>query len=176
MPFPIWTSPEKPPPARRRIGSEEVFTRSGDSRSMDIAYINKLYEEGYDCAQCVIFALRDRIETDSFDELMRSVSCLGMGLLEGSACGAVLAAYVVIGLKYGNDRPDFASKGLALIKKEQFMAELRKKHGRGISCPDLMGLDIRNEEDDLKAHKNNIYTEFCPSLCLDVISALDKVI
>jgi C_GCAxxG_C_C family probable redox protein len=143
---------------------------------MDIADLNKLYDEGYDCAQCVIFAMKDSIEVSNFDELMRSVSCLGMGLFEGSACGAVLAAYVLIGLKYGNDRPDFSAKGLALIKKEQFMAELRKKHGKGISCPEIMGLDIRKEEDNFIAQRDRIYTEFCPGLCLDVVSALEKVL
>ena len=153
-----------------------VLTRSADSYSMEVAYLNKLYDEGYDCAQCVVFAMKDRIDVDNFDELMRSVSCLGMGLLEGSACGAVLAAYVIIGLRYGNDKPDFSAKGLALIKKEQFMADLRKKYGRGVSCPELMGLDIRKEEDNLIAQRDNVYTEFCPGLCLDVISALEKVL
>lgn len=143
---------------------------------MDVSDINRLYEEGYDCAQCVICAMRDRTETGNFDELMRSVSCLGMGLFEGSACGAILAAYVLIGLRYGNDRPDFSAKGLALVKKEQFMAEIRKKHGKGISCPELMGLDIRKEEDNLIAVKTNRYAEFCPALCLDVVAALEKVL
>lgn len=141
---------------------------------MDLAEINQLYDEGYDCAQAVVYAMRDDIDAD-IETVMRSVSCLGMGLLQGSVCGAILGAYTVIGLRYGDGVPNLSVKGIALIKKEQFMNELRKKYA-GITCPELMGLDIRNDEDNVKAFQNGKYTEFCPKLCLDIVNILKTIL
>lgn len=142
---------------------------------MDAEAVREMYAQGYDCAQAVIHAMADDLGYDE-KEMMRATSCLGMGPLEGSACGAVLAAYIIIGLKYGNEGPDMAAKGMALIKKEQFMMEFRKKHGKSLSCMDLMGLDVRNEEDNLEAFRTGKYDEFCPSLCMDVVEALRKIL
>lgn len=141
---------------------------------MELEEISKLYDEGYDCAQSVIYAMKDHIDAN-VDDVMRSVSCMGMGLLQGSVCGAILGAYVVIGLKYGNDKPDFSMKGLALIKKEQLMMEFRKKYN-GITCPELMGLDIRKSEDNIKAFQGGVYTNHCPKMCLDLVNILEKIL
>lgn len=140
---------------------------------MDIETVNKLYSEGYDCAQCVVHAMRDRIDADE-ETVLKTISCMGMGLLEGSVCGALLGAYAVIGLKYGSASPDMASKGLALIKKEQFMIEFRKLYG-DITCPGIMGLDVRKDEDNLKAYTTGKYEHFCPNLCLNVLNILEKI-
>lgn len=141
---------------------------------MELETVRKMYDQGYDCAQAVIHIMADEV---GYDEalLMKATSCLGMGMLEGGMCGAVLAAYVIIGLVYGNDGPDMAAKGLALIKKEQFMMDFRKKY-KSLDCPGLMGLDVRIAEDDLEAHRTGKYKDFCPTLCVDIINALRKVL
>lgn len=141
---------------------------------MDIETVNQLYSEGYDCAQCVVHALRDKLNADE-STVLRTISCMGMGLLEGSVCGALLGAYAVIGLRFGSDRPDMGSKGLALIKKEQFMMEFRKLYG-DITCPGIMGLDVRKDEDNLMAYKTGKYEHFCPNLCMNVINILERII
>ncbi len=141
---------------------------------MDLETVKGMYDEGYDCAQAVIHIMADKAGYDG-PTLMRAVSCLGMGLLEGSVCGAVLAAYIVIGLEHGNEGPDWASKGMALIKKEQFMMEFRKKYG-SLDCPGLMGLDVRKDEDNIEAFRSGRYYNFCPVLCLDVVEILEKVL
>ena len=58
-------------------------------------------KQGYDCAQCILKAMESKIDCD-MDTAMRSISSMGMGLLEGGMCGAVLGALAVIGLKYGS--------------------------------------------------------------------------
>jgi len=141
---------------------------------MDLEEISRLYDEGYDCAQSIVYAMGDRINGNVNDTL-RSVSCMGMGLLQGSVCGAILGAYAVIGLKYGNEKPDFSMKGLALVKKEQFMMEFRKKYN-GITCPELMGLDIRKSEDNMKAFQGGIYEDHCPKMCLEIVNILERIL
>ena len=52
---------------------------------MDVKTIVKLTDEGYDCAQLVIKAFEKELG-DSYEAAMRSVSCMSMGLLQGSLC------------------------------------------------------------------------------------------
>lgn len=141
---------------------------------MEFEDIQKMYREGYDCAQCVIHAFSDRLDADE-DVIMRATTCMSMGLLQGSVCGAVLAAFTVIGLKYGSSSPDLGSKGLALIKREQFMAEFRKMYN-GITCPELTGYDVRINEENTKAFAAGIYDDFCPRLCLNVMNILERIL
>lgn len=141
---------------------------------MEFEDIQKMYREGYDCAQCVIHAFSDRLDADE-DVIMRATTCMSMGLLQGSVCGAVLAAFTVIGLKYGSSSPDLGSKGLALIKREQFMAEFRKMYS-GITCPELTGYDVRINEENTKAFAAGIYDDFCPRLCLNVMNILERIL
>ncbi len=141
---------------------------------MEFEDIQYMYKEGYDCAQCVIHAFKDKLNADE-ETIMRATTCMSMGLLQGSVCGAVLAAFTIIGLKYGTSSPDLGAKGLALIKREQFMTEFRKKYN-GITCPELTGYDVRDNEENTKAFAAGIYDNFCPRLCLDVMNILEKIL
>ena len=64
---------------------------------MDKDELLALTQQGYDCAQCVIKAFEDEMGEDT-GRAIRLVSCMSMGLLQGSVCGGVLAALAVIGL------------------------------------------------------------------------------
>lgn len=145
-----------------------------DSEDMDEDRITVLYTQGYDCAQCILRMFEDRIDCD-MDTAMRTISCMGMGLLEGSLCGALLGAFAVIGLKYGTTSPDMAAKGMSIIKRAQFMIEFKKKYS-GMTCPELMGLDVRKDEDNLRAYKEGIYEHFCPNLGKDIVEILEKIL
>ena len=122
----------------------------------------RLYNEGYDCAQCILKAMSDKVDFDE-DTALKTISCMGMGLLEGSICGALLGGLAVIGLKYGSSAPDSSSRGITIIKRAQFLMEFRKKYN-GLTCPEIMGLDVRKDEDNLRAYKEGIYEHFCPKM------------
>ena len=134
----------------------------------------RLYNEGYDCAQCILKAMEDKIDCD-LETAMRSISCMGMGLLEGSLCGALLGALAVIGLRYGSSGPDPASKGVIILKRAQFLTEFKKKYN-GLTCPEIMGLDVRKDEDNLRAFKEGIYDHFCPNMAADILEILERII
>lgn len=134
----------------------------------------KLTDEGYDCAQLVIKAFEKELG-DSYPAAMKSVSCMSMGLLQGSLCGAVIGALTVIGFKYGSETPDISSKGICMIKREMFFAEFRKKVN-GSTCPEILGLDVRKNEDNIRAIKENLYTERCPQMFIDIIEIVKGII
>ena len=157
-------------------GMAEVIINQGfDWHTMEFEEAVKLYSEGYDCAQAVIHVFIDRFEDVDEGDIMRSTSLMSMGLLEGSICGALLGAFIVIGLRYGGTSPKMAEKGLAIIKREQFMMEFRKLY-KGTSCPELTGFDVRKDEDNIKAYQSGIYTEFCPRLTMNVVNILEKIL
>lgn len=134
----------------------------------------RLYNEGYDCAQCILKAMSDKVDFDE-DTALKTISCMGMGLLEGSICGALLGGLAVIGLKYGSSAPDSSSRGITIIKRAQFLMEFRKKYN-GLTCPEIMGLDVRKDEDNLRAYKEGIYEHFCPKMASDIIEILNRII
>ncbi len=134
----------------------------------------RLYKEGYDCAQCILKAMEDKLDCD-MDAAMRSISCMSMGLLEGSICGGVLGALAVIGIKYGSPSADASSRGITMIKRGMFLNEFKKRYN-GLTCPEIMGLDVRKDEDNLKAFKDGMYDHFCPKLGADIIEILNDII
>ena len=134
----------------------------------------RIYNQGYDCAQCIVKALDGKVEYDEATA-MKSISSMGMGLLEGSICGALLGALAVIGLRYGSSEPDPASKGVIILKRAQFLTEFKKKYN-GLSCPEIMGLDVRKDEDNLRAFKEGIYDHFCPNMAADILEILERII
>lgn len=156
------------------VRNKSFITADGDYPPMDGDKLTVLYEQGYDCAQCILRMFEDRLDCDR-ETAMRTISCMGMGLLEGSVCGALLGAFAVIGLKYGSSSADLGSKGMAIIKRGQFMMEFRKLY-QGTTCPELMGLDVRKDEDNLRAYKEGIYEHFCPKLGHDIVDILEKIL
>ena len=141
---------------------------------MDMETLVRLTDEGYDCAQLVIKAFEEELG-DSYPAAMKAVSCMSMGLLQGSLCGAVIGALTVIGFKFGSDVPDFSSKGICMIKREMFFMEYRKRVN-GLTCPEILGLDVRKNEDNIRALKENMYTEKCPKMFLDIIEIVKGII
>ena len=141
---------------------------------MDRDELLALTQQGYDCAQCVVKAFEDELGEDT-GKVIRSVSCMSMGLLQGSVCGGVLAALALIGWKYGSEKPDYASQGLCMIKREQFFMEFRRIYG-DITCPGIIKLDVRKNEDNIKANATGVYTEICPKLFEDVIAILKRIL
>ena len=119
-------------------------------------------------------AVKDKVDCD-LDTAMRTISSMSMGLLEGSICGAVLGALAVIGIKYGSSAPDHSSRGVTMIKRAQFLMEFKKRY-KGLTCPEIMGLDVRKDEDNLKAFKEGIYDHYCPKVGADIVDILDSVI
>lgn len=136
--------------------------------------IIELYRQGYDCAQCVCMQFINEIDCDK-ETAMKLISAMGMGLLKGSICGAIIGALAIIGLKYGNSSPDMANKGMTIIKRSQFFMEFEKLYS-GLTCPELMKLDVRNDEENLKAYSEGVYEHFCPKLGADVVNILNKIL
>lgn len=137
--------------------------------------IAKGFSEGFDCSMAVLSRLAGEIGFTE-EEGKRLSSCFGVGMMQGTICGAVSGAFMAIGAKYGNVKPgDMAQKGLCLSKRQEFINMFEKEFG-SLTCPGLLGLDLRKEMDMKKAQEEGIFTNVCPKYCKRAIEIVKKIL
>ena len=105
---------------------------------------------------------------------LKLASCLGVGAGQGSMCGAVAGALIAIGYRYGNSEPnDMAAKGICMAKRAEFYQRFQDEFG-GITCPAIMGYDLRKPEEAKIAREKGLFKTLCPRACrFAVITATD---
>ncbi|NCA92957.1 C_GCAxxG_C_C family protein [bacterium] len=98
------------------------------------------FKKGYNCAQSVVAAFRDKLNID-FETAIKLSSSFGggMGRLR-EVCGAVSGMFIVAGLLYGYDNPIDKNAKTAHYKLIQELAEEFKRANGSIICRDLLGL------------------------------------
>lgn len=99
----------------------------------------KLFTEGYNCAQAVVYAFNDILELD--DKMILSLSSSfggGMGRLR-EVCGAVTGAFMVLGVLYGYSDVNASDKGDHYSRIQEFANRFKEDNG-SIICRELLGL------------------------------------
>ena len=123
------------------------------------------FKEGIDCAMGVLHEVADKMGI-SGEEAYRLSSCFGIGMMQGSVCGAVSAGFMAIGHKYGNSGPNqMDQKGFVISKREEFLTRFKAIFGDNVTCPGLLKLDFRIPEDAAKARESGIIFTLCPRIC-----------
>lgn len=133
------------------------------------------FGNGYDCAMQVLAELAPEVGLTE-EQGLKMASCLGVGAMQGSLCGAVVGALMAIGYKYGNTvRGDMATKGACLAKRSDFYDRFEKEFG-SLTCPGLLNLDLRKPEDMQTAREKGVLSTFCPKLCSFAILTAKDII
>lgn len=130
---------------------------------------------GYRCSQAVFASYAPDFDLDP--DMARKLSIgLAGGSTVGGECGAVSAAYLVIGLKYGFSHPgDPDQFRIVLDKISQFNRKFKELNGH-INCPDLIGLDVLTQEGHKAFVENNIKAEKCSGFVSDSIQILHGIL
>ena len=131
------------------------------------------FGQGYDCSMQVLAELAPEVGLTE-EQGLKMAACLGVGAMQGQFCGAVIGALIAIGYKYGNTvRGDTATKGICLAKRAEFYDRFQKEFG-GLTCPEIMKLDLRKPEDAAKAREKKLFATLCPRVCtFAIITAKD---
>lgn len=135
----------------------------------------RVFMEGYRCSQAVMAAYARDFDLDV--DLARKISLpLAGGSGVGGECGAVSAAYLVIGLKHGFAHPG-DGEGFAMIigKTRAFAEKFKSLHGE-IDCPRLINLDVFSEEGHRTFVKNNVKAERCARFVGDAVKILEEIL
>jgi C_GCAxxG_C_C family probable redox protein len=109
----------------------------------------RLFEEGYNCAQAILAAYGGHYGLDR-GTAFRMAMPLGGGLAEtGGLCGALSGAILVIGLRYGSEKPPgLLSKRGMNSRARAFMDRFAKVQG-AIGCKEIRD-SIKIEHGSLK--------------------------
>lgn len=85
---------------------------------------------GFDCCQVVFHYWARRLGLD--EQLANKISTgFGAGMLQGETCGAIIGAYMALGLKYGvttAGKEGEEQKVASIIKNVQFRDKLLEKY------------------------------------------------
>lgn len=134
------------------------------------------FEQGYDCCQVVFHYWAKRLGMD--EELAYKVSTgFGAGMFQGETCGAVIGAYMALGLKYGFSEPGEKGeeqKVASIIKNTRFRAKLLEKYPSTM-CRELLGADFSTREGAKLIREKQMMNTFCPQLVSDVIGILEEL-
>lgn len=114
------------------------------NRNMDYREkAEKLFLDGYNCAQSVFCAFSEDLGLD-FDTALKLSSSFGggMGRLR-EVCGAVSSMFMIAGLKYGYTEPANKEVKTEHYARIQKLAEEFKAKNDTIICRELLGLDVK---------------------------------
>lgn len=129
---------------------------------------------GYRCSQAVleVFAPELGLHVD----LARKISIgLAGGAGCGGECGAVEAAYLVNGLRFGFAHSGDSERFKKVIDKNgEFVARFKDLH-RTINCRELIGVDPFSEEGFHHFQENDLKTKICAHLVEDAVKILEEI-
>jgi C_GCAxxG_C_C family probable redox protein len=134
-----------------------------------------LFEQGFHCAQSVLGAYAGARLSE--EAALKMGAALAGGSTVGGECGAVAAAYLVLGLKHARTVPVFGD-----VEKEQelfhriraFVEEFRGRHG-AITCRELLGVDVFTAEGLAEGRQRGLFRDRCPCYVRDAITILESL-
>ena len=137
---------------------------------------NSCFNEGFSCSQAVLLAFSDLFNLDRNTALKISQPFGGGIAHQGETCGAVSAAFMVIGLKYGRIQvDDLEAKEKTYEKILDFIDKFASKNGSTV-CKELLGFDISTPEGFKKAEDAGLFNSLCPKLIQSSVEILEKIL
>ncbi len=136
----------------------------------------ELFIQGFSCSQAVLAAFGEQFGL-SRELALRIAGAFGGGIgRTGETCGAVTAAIMVLGLKFGcTIAGDLKARENAYTVAREFMHRFK---GRNISvlCRDLLDCDISTSEGMKRAKEEGLIKQHCPRFVQDAAEILDQLI
>lgn len=123
--------------------------------------------QGIDCSQVVAGYFSEVVGANK-EQLMKASAAFGGGMNHGETCGAVVGATMVLGMKYGDNKPTLIEKA------EEFRQLFTAKYGTCI-CKELLKYDISKEEEKAEIMEEGLLFSLCPKIVKDTIEMLEDV-
>lgn len=134
------------------------------------------FDKGYDCGQVVFGYWAKRLGLD--EEMAHKIaSGFGAGMYQGETCGAIIGAYMALGLKYGHCKPDEEGdeqRVESIIKNVQFRQNFLNKY-KSTMCRELLDADMSTTEGAKYIREKQLMNTFCPQVVADVIEILEEI-
>jgi C_GCAxxG_C_C family probable redox protein len=128
------------------------------------------FRSGFNCAESVLMTIQEALGIKS-SVIPEIATGFGGGIArQGSVCGAVSGAVMVIGLKYGRMKPQ-GDKERAYALVLEFCRKFEKKFG-SILCYDLTECGLTTTEGRRKFDDLNIAEEKCVHFVREAVNIL----
>lgn len=140
-----------------------------------IRQAKEIFLNDSNCAQSVLTVLGSDygINQDIAYKLSSGIGA-GMGY-QGKTCGAVLGAYMILGLEFGNLIPEDAeSKQLIRQTIDLFNKKFIKLYAN-LDCSELLNYDISKADEHKKATDQNLFNTLCPQFVQSSIEIIEEV-
>jgi C_GCAxxG_C_C family probable redox protein len=119
-----------------------------------------LHRAGYACSQAVLVAYAPGLGLDAAQAARIAAGFAG-GMRLGDVCGAATGAFMVLGLAVCTDdcvkREGRAAIAAAVV---EFARKFQERCG-ALSCPDIIGCDIRTPEGMKQAREQDLFNTRC---------------
>lgn len=136
----------------------------------------RTFENDYNCAQAVFSTFAEEMGINK--DIALKIACPfggGMGKLQNT-CGAVIGAFLVLGLEYGkglDGNDDKKAKTYDLVNK--FVSDFEAKN-KSIKCLDLLGYDMKTEEGKNQIEEKDLYNTVCTNLVRDAVIITEQLL
>jgi C_GCAxxG_C_C family probable redox protein len=125
------------------------------------------------CAQSVINAFVDELGIDRATALKLSLGFGGGMGHTGGTCGAVTAAYMVLGLKQDFDPASPKKNRDKLYALEQEFNKRFKKIYGTINCTELLGHNLGTEEGVAAVKEKGLSAKLCPKFVATAVEIVE---
>ena len=135
----------------------------------------KRFKGGFNCSQAIFSSYSEQFGLD-FDKACKIATGFGGGMRMAGTCGAVTGAFMVLGLKYGNNpEKDKNAKANTYKKIEDFTSRFKARNN-SVACGELLGCDISTLEGAKEAHDKGLFSIICPRLVQDATEILEEML
>jgi len=136
--------------------------------------INNGFKKYIHCSQQVLMEWAEKLGYDR-DEASRMAAPFGGGMFRGDTCGAVSAAMIAIGMRYGHDRPGDEEGNAAMVAKVNAFQEAFIARNGSTICRELVGYDFAYDGELEKAMESGKVFEICPKMVQSALEILDQI-
>ncbi len=144
-----------------------------DNRMTKAAQAVSSFKNGYSCSQAILAAYGSGLGLGS-QQCLQLGSGFSGGMAMGETCGAVTAAFMVLGLS--ETEADLSTPlGRAAVKAGvlEFTDQFKARHG-AVLCRSLLGCDISTSAGMEKARKEGLIACRCPEFVRSAAEILDE--
>jgi C_GCAxxG_C_C family probable redox protein len=132
---------------------------------------------GYNCAQSIVKAYGPVVGLDPEEATIRMAAALGAGIgREGTVCGALTGACLILGWKFGNRLPaDTEAREKTYAAASRLLSGFRTEF-KSIMCRDLTGVDMTNPSELARARADGVFQNQCPIFVAGAGKYLEQIL
>jgi len=125
-----------------------------ETKEQIVEKVIQLFDQGYACSQSLVLGFADSFNLDhQTAKLISSTFGGGMGRLR-LTCGAVTGAFMILGLKFGNEDPKDMETKLNAYKKVQELAKRFEAINETSNCKEILKRYATTQQvEERKHHK-----------------------